>query len=156
MFYNSFFKKKVHLLTSHFIISVPSVYPLWATEKNVLWSYSESAFFPLLRKRSTITEHTSKFCDTLAMWLNLCDYHKGNRFKTSISLDISSVKNLFLCNVWKLWELLTLSQAMSLISTREWTTISFITIRKGKRKTISSIRKWSVCQGLLNEELIEL
>lgn len=77
-------------------------------------------------------------------------------FKTSISLDISSVKNLFLCNVWKLWELLTLSQAMSLISTREWTTISFITIRKGKRKTISSIRKWSVCQALLNEELIEL
>lgn len=67
-----------------------SVCPLGAAEKNVPWAHAESSllFFPLLR--SAITEHRSEFCGGLALrGLSLCDYHKGNSWKTSLSLNTS-------------------------------------------------------------------
>lgn len=87
-----------------------------------------------------------KKCHHRCDWVFVTSYHEGNRFKWSISKYLSMWKHFF-PHMWKMWELLTFSQVMSLISYREWTTITkrfFITIRKNKTKTTSSTRKWNV------------
>lgn len=92
-----------------------SMCPPWPTENKVPWS--QLGYSPTLFLYSE-KEVSSETC------LSLCDYHKGERFKTSISKYFSQWKNFSPYNMWKMSVLLTFSQVMSSVFYGEWTTVT--------------------------------